>query len=286
MTMKRSEALHWASSFLEEKNLEKKVAEILLLHHTKQSRMQFLLELAHPLTEDEERGFIADLHAYARGTPVQYLTGVEQFFGREFNVNEEVLIPRPETEELIYHLLDKMRKKFGHDKVLRAVDIGTGSGIIAITLKLEYPTLEMMAIDIAEKSLQVAKKNANKHDADVQFFHGDLLTPLIEKGEKVDIIVSNPPYIKTADVDELSPYVKDHEPRRALDGGEDGYYFYERMIEQSKFVLKDNGIIAFEIGYDQGKAVEQMLLKMYPDANVEVINDINGKERIVIMERG
>lgn len=281
--MKFSEALHWGSSFLEEKNLEKKVAEILLLHHTKKSRMQFLLQLDEYLTEEEQTRFIADLNAYVAGTPVQYLTGVEHFYGRTFSVNEEVLIPRPETEELVYHVLEKIKVKYGHDEKLRVVDIGTGSGIIAITLKLEYPALQMIAIDIAETSLEVAKNNAEKLQANVQFVQGDLLLPIIAKGEKVHLIVSNPPYIKSRDVEQLSPYVKDKEPRRALDGGEDGYDFYERIIEQSKKVLTENGMIAFEIGYEQGETVAELLKATYPNGTVEIIQDINGKDRIVTM---
>lgn len=285
MTMKRVEALHWGFSLLEEHGLEKKAAETLLLHHTKKNRLQLLQELHEPLTKEEEERYKADVYRYLNGMPVQYLTGVEQFYGREFYVNREVLIPRQETEELVDCVLQKITEMYGSEKKLRAVDVGTGSGVIAISLKLEYPALEMMATDISNESLDVAKKNALKHGAEIQFFQGDLLSPLIEAKQKVDLIVSNPPYIKSGDIEKLSPYVRDYEPRRALDGGETGVRFYERIVSESKQVLEENGMIAFEIGDGQGEYVKQLLLSAYPQANVDIILDINKKERIVIMTK-
>ncbi|WP_216829962.1 peptide chain release factor N(5)-glutamine methyltransferase [Alkalihalobacterium elongatum] len=282
--MKVHEALKWASSFLEERNLEQPVAQILLRHHLQKDLTQLYMAMHDELTLEQQERFTDDIHAYADGTPVQHLTGVEQFYDRTFIVNQDVLIPRPETEELVQGLLQRIEKKYPDQAQLKVVDVGTGSGAIAITLALESERLQVSAVDISEAALSVAKKNDEHLHADVAWVHGDLLQPLIEADANVDVVVSNPPYIPLADEVTLSPYVSQKEPASALYGGEDGLDFYRRLAEEIPLVTGEHAIVAFEIGAGQGEAVSQLLQERIPKANVEVVLDINGKDRMVFAE--
>jgi len=279
--MKVFEALKWASSFLHEAGREEKVAEILLCHHLNWSRAQLLAEMRTDLEEHVWEAFRENVKKHAEGVPVQYIVGQEHFYGRPFIVNEEVLIPRPETEELVLGILERTKKLFVSEEQIQVVDVGTGSGAIAITLALENSRMNVSAVDIAKESIDVAEKNANDLNASVRFMHGDLLSPLIERKEKVHIVVSNPPYIPNQEVETLSTVVKDYEPLRALAGGEDGLDFYRRLSEEIPHVIESTAIIGFEVGVGQGEAVASLLQNALPHADVEVVLDINGKDRMV-----
>lgn len=277
--MKVFEALRWASSFLEDHHVAGYGSELLLRHHLgKKSRTELLVMMQEEIPEDVEAHFIADVKRHAEKEPLQYIVGYEQFYGREFLVNEHVLIPRPETEELIVGILERMPKK----RPLRIVDVGTGSGIIAITLVLEVPDADVYAIDISEQALQVATQNAEKLGADVTFVQGDLLTPVMNE-QSFDVIVSNPPYIPNAEEATLDEVVKDHEPHLALFGGEDGLDMYRKIVQQLPTCTGTESVIAFEVGVTQGEAVKQMLQDAFPKEKVEVVYDINGKDRMVFL---
>ncbi|WP_416828075.1 peptide chain release factor N(5)-glutamine methyltransferase [Ectobacillus polymachus] len=281
--MRVYEALKWASSFLRERGRDENAGELLLLHVRKTDRTGMLMDMQAELTEEQQTEFRNIVQRHYDGVPIQYITGYESFYGRMFHVNEEVLIPRPETEELVFHVLSQIQKTFGGAS-LDVADIGTGSGAIAITLALENPHLSVATVDIAAPSIEVAKRNAAELGANVTFYQGDMLRPFIENGLKLDVVVSNPPYIPVQEWQELSPLVKEHEPARALVGGEDGLDFYRRFMEQLPQVLKDRAIVAFEYGAGQGKAIERMLTETFPHAAVHLLYDINGKDRIVIAE--
>lgn len=281
MAKKVFEALHWASSFLEARGSERMAAEILLCYHLNISRSQMFAIFHDEIPDEKWRQFQADVHKFAEGVPVQYLTGVEHFYGRVFLVNEEVLIPRPETEELVQGTLKRLREHFPERDVLNLVDVGTGSGAIAVTLALENERLHVIATDIAEQSLIVAEENANRLGVSVRFLQGDLLQPLIDSGQKVDCIVSNPPYIPLADADTLHPRVRDYEPSRALFGGEDGLVLYRRLIQQLPTVIKEKGLVSLEVGVGQAEVIADMLVKVISEAEVDIVNDINGKQRMV-----
>ncbi|MGG0385467.1 peptide chain release factor N(5)-glutamine methyltransferase [Priestia endophytica] len=276
------EVLKWASSFLEEHNRDPNAGELLLIHHLKTTRSKLLASLHDEVSQEIFSAFEADVRRHAEGLPIQYLIGKESFYGRDFLVNKEVLIPRPETEELVFHVLQKIEQKWGSNKKLNAVDVGTGSGAIAITLALENSNLALKAIDIAPASIEVAEQNARLLGAAVEFLEGDMLSPLIKMGKKASVIVSNPPYIPSCDIDALSPVVKEHEPMRALVGGEDGLDFYRQLMEELPYVLEKDGIVAFEVGVGQTKDVGNMLKETFPTADVKAIDDINGKDRIVL----
>ncbi len=285
--MKRHEALNWASSFLTKKGREPQAGELLLRHVLGDlSRTELLLGLDEELLPKQQEAFEAAVQKHGDGVPVQYIIGFEEFYGRRFSVNKEVLIPRPETEELVYEVLQRSMMRFPGIEEIQTVDVGTGSGAIAITLALENSRFSVTTIDIAEESLEVAKKNAEDLEASVRFIHGDLLQPLIEGGEKADIVVSNPPYIPDREIMELETIVKDQEPFRALSGGEDGYVFYRRFMEELPLVLNAQSIVAFEVGHDQGQTVAEMLRVTFPWSVVSVVKDISQKERMVIAEIG
>lgn len=272
------EALNWASSFLKEAGRDENAGELLLRHHLQMERAILLSNLRMVLSDEQIDSFSLDVKKHAEGQPVQYLIGYEEFYGRRFNVNKEVLIPRPETEELVEGILQRASVHFPGNEIVNVVDVGTGSGAIAITLALENPRFNVSAVDIAAESIAVAKENAESLGATVQWLHGDLLAPVTQK---IDILVSNPPYIPDWEIETLSPVVKDHEPMRALAGGEDGLDFYRRLINDMQSLLNDKALIAFEIGAGQGEDVKILLEQALLEAEVEVVYDINGKDRMV-----
>ncbi|PYZ92482.1 protein-(glutamine-N5) methyltransferase, release factor-specific [Salipaludibacillus keqinensis] len=285
-TFKVYEALKWASSFLEEHHYEKEIGHRLLQHHTGWSRARMLAEMHTPLNEAVSEFFIEDVRRAASGIPVQHITGEETFYGRAFTVNEHVLIPRPETEELIEAVVESVNDIFSgklETAPLNIIDVGTGSGIIAITLSLELSQSRVLASDISSEGLAVAKQNGINLGAEVAFSEGDLLDPFITAGEKASVIVSNPPYIPEGDRAMMKENVKDHEPEMALFAGVDGLDIYRRLVKQIPYVLNLPGVVAFEIGHDQGEAVRELLLKeLPPTSNVRVLNDMNGNQRIVL----
>lgn len=284
--LKIYEALSWASSFLTEHGQEQPIAEILLIHFLGIDRTKLLQQLQDELPKEIEENFKAALTEVIKDVPVQHITGIEYFYGRPFSVNQDVLIPRPETEELVEGLLKRINEHFAHLEAINIVDVGTGSGAIAITLALENQKLNVITVDISAKALVVAQKNAVQLGAKLSFFEGDLLEPLISNNKTVDVIVSNPPYISEADFRVLAENVRDHEPSLALVGGVSGYELYERLVNQIPTVINKKAIIAFEVGAGQSKQVERLVKTRFPSATTEIVLDINRKDRIVFATIG
>ncbi|MED4811222.1 peptide chain release factor N(5)-glutamine methyltransferase [Bacillus atrophaeus] len=275
------EALNWASSYLTEAGRDRNAAELLLMNDIGMDRSKLFASLQDPISEDELYRFKRHVEMHKEGVPVQYIIGKEAFYGRVFIVNDDVLIPRPETEEVVLHLLEKQKRVFPEGEPLRVIDVGTGSGVIAVTLALENKHFSVSAIDISKEALQIAAENAERLGAKVDFFEGDLLEPFIKEGKKADIIVSNPPYISEEEMADLSNVVRFHEPLHALTDGGDGLRFYKRFMEDIPRVMNDKALVVFEIGWKQGDAVKEMFLRTFPNAEVEVLKDINGKDRTV-----
>ncbi|MDU1846054.1 MAG: peptide chain release factor N(5)-glutamine methyltransferase [Niallia nealsonii] len=281
------EALKWASSYLKDHNREEYAAELLLRHSLQVSRSEMLIKFREDMEDKQFESFQKLIYLHAQGQPVQYIIGQEDFYGRAFTVNKEVLIPRPETEELVQSALARIDRLFGKNAALKLVDVGTGSGAIAVTMKLENPSLQVVATDLYEVSLSVAKQNAKKLGAeDIEFIQGDLLQPLMEQGRSIDIILSNPPYIPEGDIQTMSDIVTEFEPHRALFAGEDGLVIYKRLCEELPLAVKEKAIIGFEVGAGQSKAVAKLLETAFPKSKVEVQYDINGKDRMVFAEVG
>ena len=202
--------------------------------------------------------------------PLQYLTGSQEFMGLSFFVDENVLIPRQDTEILVEEALKILKE------MQRVLDVCTGSGCILLSLLKLCAGLEGTGTDLSEKALQVAGENARRLGVEASFVQGDLFEPV---SGKYDCIVSNPPYIASREVDVLMEEVRDHEPRMALDGGEDGLYFYRKIAAQSPKYLNDRGRIFLEIGFDQGEAVAGLLAPAFDE--VRIVQDLAGLDRVV-----
>ena len=227
-----------------------------------------------------QKRFIEGVEKLKENEPLNYVLGYSYFYGYKMIVNENVLIPRFETEELVGLVLSKYDEYFKGQKVDLA-DVGTGSGAIAIALKKEEANLNVCASDISFDALNVARQNAKNNDADIAFYQGSMLEPLIENNIKLDILVSNPPYIKQDEV--LDPSVKDYEPHVALFGGNDGLKFYRMIFENAHKVLKEKSMLFFEIGYDQRENLTALAHEYFKNAHIEVFKDINKKDRMLFI---
>lgn len=208
----------------------------------------------------------------------QYITGKAYFRDLELAVDERVLIPRPETEELVDLVLKENSKAD-----LQILDIGTGSGAIAISLKSARPDWHVTASDISSEALQLAKENSEKNQASVDFIESDVFNQI---SGKFDVIISNPPYIAYDDEDEVGVNVLASEPHLALFADEDGFAIYRRIIEGASSHLTENGKLYFEIGYKQGDGMRRLLAQHFPEKRVRVLQDIFGKDRMVVMDNG
>ena len=270
-----------AESKLDAEYKDVNVAKVLFYHLANKEPHELYLMYDEEVDPELEAKFLAGMEEYYQGRPIQYIKGVETFFGRDFKVNEDVLIPRYETEELVENILYHIDDYFSDYQTIDLCDVGTGSGAIAISLALEEPRTNVYASDISSKAIEVAKENAANLGANVNFMVGDLLEPLLEKEIKVDIFVSNPPYIPNNQ--EIEAMVKDNEPHVALFGGNDGLYFYRRIFKEVKPFLKDRALLAFEMGFDQRELMEEALQTYFPDDRHEIIKDINGKDRMLFI---
>lgn len=256
-------------------------AEMLFCHLMQWDRVKLILNKQEELAPKTYDAFKHLVQLRWLGKPVQYIIGTQEFMGLPFEVNENVLIPRADTETLIEEVLTLLKGK----GPMRILDIGTGSGAIPIALAYYLENALLWTVDISSEASAVARKNAilNNVEKSIRFLVGDLYAPLdaLDSPVLFDMIISNPPYIPTRDIETLQVEVAQHEPRLALDGGEDGLDFYRRLVKDALKHLKDDGIMAFEIGYDQAEAVRS-LLSNQGFKKIEVIKDLAGKDRVVI----
>ena len=239
-------------------------------------RNDLLVHGEQPVAPEAEEKYLNWIRQRAEHIPLQQLTGEQGFMGLTFNVNEHVLIPRQDTEILVEEVLKEL-----HDG-MRVLDMCTGSGCILLSLLHYSNDCEGLGVDLSAEALEVAGRNVLKVLTPEKAEHAHFLqSDLFEKVEgKFEIIVSNPPYIASAEVEKLMPEVRDHEPRMALDGTEDGLYFYRRIIEEAGKYLVSSGMLFFEIGYDQGQAVSE-LMRTEGYCEVQVVQDYAGLDRVV-----
>ncbi len=277
--MKYFELLNQATDLCHKENKEDGAAKLLLLHITKLESHILISKLKEEAPDFVVEQFNELMHQYVfENVPVQHLTGVEYFFGYEFNVDENVLIPRFETEELVSNILMIYDEVFeGAD--VQVVDIGTGSGAIAITLDLEEPNMHVTATDISKDALGIANSNNEKLNANVKFIQGDMLAPI--SGMKFDILVSNPPYIPQDEI--VDSLVYDNEPHVALFGGNDGLFFYRIILENAHKYLNAKSILAFEHAYDKGEEIVALAKDNFPNSEVQLLKDMQGKDRMTIV---
>lgn len=255
-------------------------AQLLMLELTNLEAHNLYMEYDEEVPQDLLEAFEAGIRRMEQGEPLGHVLGFEWFYGYRFKVNPDVLIPRPETEELVANILAAYDECFDGQDV-DVIDVGTGSGAIAIALRKEEAHLQVTASDISEQAVAVARKNAADNAADVTFLTGDMLEPFIEAGIRCDILVSNPPYIPVHEQMEHS--VVDFEPHVALFGGEDGLKFYREIFANAHRVIKEKAILAFEMGYDQGERLRALAKEHFPDARVEIIKDLSGKNRMLFV---
>lgn len=276
--MKIFDAVRYGTDYLidciKEARLE---AELLLSFALGVDREYILINRDKELSSDVVKRYIDILEMRKNGMPYQYIVGKKHFMGLMFNVSPSVLIPRNDTEVLVEEALKRLKNG---DTVL---DIGTGSGAIAVSIA-KYKDVKVYAVDISNEALEIAQKNAAINDVSdkVIFMKSDLFSSL-PRDVKFDLIVSNPPYIRSCDINGLQEEVK-KEPLIALDGGEDGLMFYRRIVKDSVNYIKYCGFMVFEVGYDQANDVKSLLLNGgYSD--IEVVKDLQGIERVVIGKR-
>lgn len=240
-------------------------------------RNDLLVHGEQPVSPEAEEKYLNWIRQRAEHIPLQQLTGEQDFMGLTFSVNEHVLIPRQDTEILVEEVLKEL-----HDG-MRVLDMCTGSGCILLSLLHYSNDCEGLGVDLSAEALEVAGRNVLKVLTPEKAEHAHFLqSDLFEKVEgKFEIIVSNPPYITSAEVEKLMPEVRDHEPRMALDGTEDGLFFYRRIIEEAGKHLVSSGMLFFEIGYDQGQAVSE-LMRTEGYCDVQVVQDYAGLDRVVL----
>ena len=255
---------------------EESAVVLYLMHVTGYSASELYVHINDKASNEVLEKFENEFSKYLyENKPIQYIVGYQTFYGYDYEVDERVLIPRYETEELVENVILLYDEYFAGEKV-DVCDIGTGSGAIAITLALEESNMNVMASDISSEALEVANENNKKYNANVKFVLGDMVEPLY--GNKFDIIVSNPPYIP--DSEHVMSLVKDNEPNIALFGGNDGLKFYRIIVENAHKIAKDKFIMAFEHGYNKNKEIEELILAQYPNAKVIHKKDMQGKDRM------
>lgn len=308
------DALGWGSKYLEEQGIEgsRLEARFLLQHVLNQKQDYLYLNSEELLSTESLSSFHYLVKCRKERVPWQYLIGQAEFMGRDFLVSEEVLIPRPETEILVEAVLKRLltgsgcRHLGGDCGLLTVIDLGTGCGNIAITLAKSLPA-QVYALDISEAALRVAGMNAERFDvekaitfspgnicafngSDSLFLPGESITsaPRLILGDlegKADLIISNPPYVATGEFDRLQPEVSRFEPRKALDGGEDGLKFYPPLIEGATVWLRSGGYLALEMGINQAEAVKRLVVKKNQFHYPEIVKDYSGIERVIIAQK-
>ena len=279
--MNRRQAITRACLLLRRQGKEESLARFLLMYILDENSQQFTNNISEQLSKEKEELYFSLIDKHIeKNVPLSHLAGFEYFYDRKFKVTKDVLSPRMETEELIYKVIEYIKSINKNN--IKILDLCTGSGIIGITLRkeLEFKSLEVVASDISEEALKVAKENAIMNEAEVKFIQSDIFENI---NEKFDIIVSNPPYIAYNDKITMEDNVLNYDPHLALFAEEDGMYFYREIVENAKEYLEEDGLVFFEIGYDQ----REKILKLANENgfNAEVYKDINGRDRMAILVR-
>lgn len=233
------------------------------------------------LTVNQQNQFENVISELKTGKPYQQVLGEAEFYGLTFFVNENVLIPRPETEELLEFAINKIQSSEFKDQILKILDIGTGSGIIPIVLKKHFPSAEISAIDYSEKALEIARKNAEFHQTEINFIHADYLNA--ELTENLDVIISNPPYIGVDEETDIAESVKEFEPKMALfSPTSDALIFYRKIAEDATKYLSENGLVFLEINQKLGNETLELFDNF---SESQLIKDISGNDRIVFARK-
>jgi len=281
------EALNWATDYLREHRIEhpRLNAELLLAHSMGLSKEQLYIRLHDLMEKEKEERWEAFVRRRASGEPLQYILGRQEFWSIDLKVDPRVLIPRPETEHLVEEAL-AILTKISSQKIPSVLELGTGSGAIAIALTKELPGLYMTATDLSIEALEVARENAKRAGVShpIGFVRGDLLSPF-RQGEVFDLILSNPPYLSEAEIESLSREIREYEPMMALLGGRDGLEFYKRVIPQIPSYLKKGGWLLLEVGHTQARRVFELIEQVSSFGELGTVRDLAGIERVVKAKR-
>lgn len=270
-----SEALNKASLFLREHGQDDSLARTYWMMTFDRNLTDLLLGLNLPVDEEEFEYFFSVLERIADDEPIQYILGYADFLDRRFKVNGSTLIPREDTAGII----DIVRPYLTKHPEAKVLDIGTGTGILAITLALEFPQARVFASDISKEALEVAKENAKTHNVKIQFIESDVFDNIRERD--FDLIVSNPPYISEDERPLMDASVKKFEPYTALFAQNQGLAIYQRIAALDPSFIKAQGMLVFEIGFQQGPAVSQLFKNNFEQSEVKVLQDFNQKDRYV-----
>lgn len=279
--MNRRQAITRACLLLRRQGKEESLARFLLMYILDENSQQFTNNISEQLSKEKEELYFSLIDKHIeKNVPLSHLAGFEYFYDRKFKVTKDVLSPRMETEELIYKVIEYIKSINKNN--IKILDLCTGSGIIGITLRkeLESKSLEVVASDISEEALKVAKENAIMNEAEVKFIQSDIFENI---NEKFDIIVSNPPYIAYNDKVTMEDNVLNYDPHLALFAEEDGMYFYREIVENAKEYLEEDGLVFFEIGYDQREKILKLANKN--GFKAEVYKDINDRDRMAMLVR-
>jgi len=280
------------ADFLKNKKLDspRLCAELLLSHQLDTDRLKLFLEYDQPISEIDIHGYRAMIKRLLQGEPIQYITGIQEFWSLEFKVNKNVLIPRPETEILIEQSLKIYKDEYKNEDAEQLfLDIGTGSGAIAVSLAHELkPTgKKIWAIDISQMALDIAIQNAKRYDAinHIEFLQGDLFEPLKGKGITFDIILSNPPYVTSEELHLLPEKIRKFEPQIALDGHEDGLFYIKKIIDQAPKYMKPGGWLLIEMDPRQIEQTIRFISNNEKYDKHQIVKDYSNSDRIVMFRK-
>lgn len=273
------EVLARASSFLEQNQLEGHMIEYVFLQRKHWSKTDYLLHMHEPITAEDQKQIDEDMVKLLAHYPPQYLIGSEAFLDYRFKVTPDTLIPRPETEELVEKCLKLTQKQA--NQALKVVDVGTGTGAIAISLKDKRPTWQVSAVDLSSAALEVAKENAQQIGVALEFVLSDCLD---EVAGPIDVLISNPPYISKYEYELMDASVREFEPKMALFAENNGLAIYEKLAQQAPSKLGKDGKIFLEIGFMQGPAVKELFQAAFPKKQVSIHQDLFGNDRMIVVE--
>ena len=280
------ELLNWSTTYLREHDIEnpRLNAELLLASSLNLSREGLYTRLHDPLRQEGKENLEQLIQRRISGEPLQYILGHQEFWSIDFKVDGRVLIPRPETELLVEQSLSVLLEHIPRS-ALHVLEIGTGTGAVAISLAKEKRDLFIVATDVSSEALLLARENAGSAGVlhQITFVKGDLFGPfrMIREKEPFDLILSNPPYIHRSEIQNLAREIKDHEPIVALDGGEDGMHFYRGIVSQAPAYLREGGWLLLEVGEGQGEKVSGLIEREGFFSRPERIKDFSGIERVV-----
>ena len=273
------EVLARASSFLEQNQLEGHMIEYVFLQRKHWNKTDYLLHMHEPITTEDQKQIDEDMAKLLAHYPPQYLIGSEVFLDYRFKVTPDTLIPRPETEELVEKCLKLTQKQA--NQALKVVDVGTGTGAIAISLKDKRPTWQVCAVDLSSAALEVAQENAQQIGVALEFVLSDCLD---EVAGPIDVLISNPPYISQDEYELMDVSVREFEPKMALFAENNGLAIYQKLAKQAQSKLAKDGKIFLEIGFMQGPAVKELFQAAFPKKQVSIHKDLFGNDRMIVVE--